>query len=45
MNNTLPVPSCVCQVLLSFGIEGNTFNVICMVDLWMVGQWTKDYLA
>ena len=42
---TLLVPPHVCQALLSFGIEGNSFNVISMVDLWMVGQWTKDYLA
>ena len=45
VNNTLLVPSCVCQALLSFGIEGNSFNVISMMDLWMVGEWTKDYLA
>ena len=28
-----------------FGIEGNSFNVVSMVDLWMVGEWTKDYFA
>ena len=35
---TLLIPSCVCQALLSFGIDGNSFNVISMVDLWMVGE-------
>ena len=42
---TLHAPSCVCQALLSFGIEGNSFNVFSTVDLWMVGEWTKGYLA
>ena len=42
---TLPIPWCVSQALLSFGIEGNSFNVISMVDLWMVGEGTNDYLA
>ena len=44
-NHTLLLPSCVCQALLSFGIEGNSFPVVSMVDLWIVGEWTKDYLA
>ena len=45
MNNTLLVPLHVCQALLSFGFEGNSFSVITMVDLWMVGEWTKGYMA
>ena len=45
VDNTLLAPSCVCQALLSFGIEGNSFNVFSTVDLWMVGEWTKGYLA
>ena len=45
VDNTLLAPSCVCQTLLSFGIEGNSFNVFSTVDLWMVGEWTKGYLA
>ena len=28
-----------------FGIEGNSFNVVSVVDFWMVGEWTKDYLS
>ena len=38
---TLLIPSHVCQALLSFGIEGNSFNVIFMMDLWMVGSGPK----
>ena len=45
VNNTLLILPCVCQALLSSGIEGNSFNVISTVDLWMVGEWTKGYLA
>ena len=45
MNNTLLVPSCVYQALLSFSIEVDYFNVISMVDLWMVGEWMKGYLV
>ena len=45
VNNALLVPSCFCQALLSFGIEGNSVNVMSLVDLWMVGEWTKGYLA
>ena len=28
-----------------FGIEGNSLNVVSMVDFWVVGEWTKGYLA
>ena len=45
VNNTVPVPSCVYQALLNFGIEGNSFNIIPMVDLWMVGEWARGYLT
>ena len=45
VNNTLLVPSCVCQALLHFSIEGNSFSVISMVDLWMVGDWARGYLT
>ena len=45
MNNTLLVSPCVCQALLYFGIEGNSFSVFSLVDLWMVEEWTKGYLA
>ena len=41
----LLAPSCLCRALLSFGIEGNSFNLFPTVDLWMVGEWTKGYLA
>ena len=45
VKNTLLVPSCVCHALLSLSIEGNSFNVTTMVDLWMgveVGQRLSD---
>ena len=45
VNNTLLVPLCVCQALLSFSIEGNSFSVISKVDLWMVGEWARSYLT
>ena len=45
VNNTLLVPSCVCQALLSFSIEGNSFSVISMLDLWIVGEWATGYLT
>ena len=45
VDNTLHVPSSVCQALPSFGLEGNSFNVFSTVDLWMVVGWTKGYLA
>ena len=44
-DSTLLAPSCICQALLNFGIEGNSFNVFSTVDLWMVEEWTKGYLA
>ena len=28
-----------------FGIEGNSLNVVFMVDFWMGGDWIKDYLV
>ena len=30
---------------IQFWYWGNSFNVISIADLWMVGEWTKDYLA
>ena len=45
VNNTVLVSSCVCQVLLSFSIEGNSSNAISVVDLWMVGMWVRGYLT
>ena len=45
VNYTLLVPPCVCQALLSFSIEGNSFSVISVVDLCMEGEWTKGYLV
>ena len=38
VNNTLLVPSSICQALISLSIEGNSFNATSMVDLWMVGS-------
>ena len=38
VNNTLLVPSSVCQALLSLSIEGSSFNATSMVDLEMVGE-------
>ena len=45
VNNTVLVLPCVCQAPLSFGIEGNSFNAISEVDVWMVGEWIKGYFA
>ena len=45
MNNTVLVLSCICQALLSFSIEGNSFDAISVVDLWMVGEWVRGYLT
>ena len=28
-----------------FGIDGNFFKVTSVVDFWIVGKWTKDYLS
>ena len=33
------------QSTTHLGIEGNFFNVVSVVDFWMVQEWTKDYLA
>ena len=44
-DNTLFAPSCVCQTLLSFDIEGNSFNVLSTVDHCIEGEWTKGYLS
>ena len=45
VNNTVLVSSCTCQALLSFSIEGNSFNVIPVVDLWMMGEWARGCLT
>ena len=45
VNNTLLVPPCVCQALLSLSIEGNSFKAISMLNLWMVGVWATGYLT
>ena len=45
VTNTVLVSSCVCQALHSFRIEGNSFNAISVVDLWMVGKWVRGYLT
>ena len=42
--HTLLVPSQFCLAPLTFSIEGDSSNVISMVDVWM-GEWTKDYLV
>ena len=42
VDKTLLAPSCVCQALLGFCIEENSFNVFSTVDHWMVGSGPKD---
>ena len=45
MKNTVLISSCVCQALLSFSIEGNSFDAISVVDMWMVGKLVRGYLT